>query len=74
MSDIERIADEADMIVNGYAFKTCPKGYQIINLNNLNKALVLSKEGEPLETSMDDIEIYIVKEYFEKNRKLLEVC
>ena len=44
----------------------------MLNLNCLDKAVVLSKDGEVLETSMDDIEIQIVKDYLEKNRKFLE--
>ena len=29
MIDIKIIADEADMIVNGYAFKRCKEGYRV---------------------------------------------
>ena len=32
MIDIKIIADEADMIVNGYAFKRCKEGYRVLNL------------------------------------------
>jgi hypothetical protein len=30
---------------------------------------VISEDGEMLETTMDDIEIEIVKDYYVKNRK-----
>ena len=30
MIDIKIIADEADMIVNGYAFKRCKEGYSCL--------------------------------------------
>ena len=33
MTDIKQIADQADMIVNGYAFTKCPDGFRILNLN-----------------------------------------
>lgn len=72
MIDIKNIADTADMIISGYAFVKCSEGYQVLNLNKPNKAVVLSATGEVLETSMDDIEIEIVKEYYLKNRDLLE--
>ena len=62
MIDIEKIADEADMIVNGYAFTKCDLGFRVLNLNRFDRALVLSLDGEVLETTMDDIEIQIVKE------------
>lgn len=72
MPDIIKIADEADLIVNGYAFTKCSEGYRVLNLNRPNHAIVLSEEGETLETTMDDIEIQIVKDYFVKNRKFME--
>ena len=55
MVDIKQIADAADMIVNGYAFTRCPEGYRVLNLNRPDRAVVFSKNGDVLETSMDDI-------------------
>lgn len=72
MTDIKNIADKADMIINGYAFTKCDEGYQVLNLNKPSSAVVLSISGEVLETSMDDIEIEIVKDYYMKNREFLE--
>ena len=60
------------MIVNGYAFAKCVEGQRVFNLNRPDKATVFSADGEVLETSMDDIEIQIVKGYFEKNRRFME--
>lgn len=59
MVNVKNIADEADMIINGYAFRCSPEGFRVLNLNCPDKAVVLSKDGEVLETSMDDIEIEI---------------
>lgn len=70
--EIKKIADEADMIVNGYAFVRCQEGYRVVNLNVYGHATVFSEDGEILETSMDDIEIQIVRDYFRKNRKFME--
>ena len=72
MPDIIKIADEADLIVNGYAFTKCIDGYRVLNLNRPERAIGLSVAGETLETTMDDIEIQIVKEYYEKNKKFME--
>lgn len=74
MTDVIKVADEADMIVNGYAFTHFPEGYRILNLNRPDKAVVLSKTGEVLETSMDDIEIQIVRNYLRKNSEFMEEC
>ena len=72
MPDIVKVADEADLIVNGYAFTKCEEGYRVLNLNRPERAVVLSLAGEVLETTMDDIEIRIIKEYYKKNKKYLE--
>lgn len=72
MTDIKQVADAADMIVNGYAFTHCAEGFRVLNLNRPDKAAVFSAAGEVLETSMDDIEVHIAKDYLDKNRKFLE--
>ena len=72
MDKIREIADQADMIVNGYAFTRENNQIKILNLNNLDKALVISEAGEVLETTMDDIEICIVLDYWSSDRKFME--
>ena len=72
MVDIKKIADEAEMIVNGYAFSLCPEGYRVLNLNCPDKATVFSPDMDVLETSMDDIEIHIVQGYLKKNLQFME--
>nr|WP_302448078.1 hypothetical protein [Eubacterium ramulus] len=72
MDKIKEIADQADMIVNGYAFTRENNQIRILNLNNLDKALVISEDGEVLETTMDDIEIRIVLDYWNSDRKFME--
>ena len=72
MADIKQVADAADMIVNGYAFTQGPEGYRVLNLNRPDRAVVFSKDGNVLETSMDDIEVSIVENYLKKNRKFME--
>jgi hypothetical protein len=72
MTDIKQVADAADLIVNGYAFTRCEEGFRVLNLNRTDRAAVISEAGEVLETSMDDIEIRIVRDYWEKNRRFVE--
>lgn len=72
MLNIKEIADKADIIVNGYAFEKKETVVRVLNLNRPEKAIVLTLDGDTLETSMDDIEIQIVKEYYAKNKKFME--
>ena len=71
MDKIKEIADKADMIVNGYAFTRENDQIRILNLNNLDKALVISADGKVLETTMDDIEIRIVLDYWNSDREFI---
>ena len=66
------VANAADMIVNGYAFTRCAEGFRVLNLNRPDRAVVFSSDGKVLETSMDDIEVRIARDYLEKNRKFME--
>jgi len=72
MSEIERVAQSADFIVNGYSFICEDEKIRVLNLNNNTRAAVLDANGEVLETSMDDIEISIVRAYWEKNKQFVE--
>ena len=72
MDKIKEIADKADMIVNGYAFTRENNQIRILNLNNLDKALVISEDGKGLETTMDDIDIRIALDYWDSDRKFME--
>ena len=73
MIDVARVADEANMIVNGYAFKKDGQNVRVLNLNNPDKATVINEELGVIETSMDDIEIAIVIDYYDRNKKFMEV-
>ena len=71
--DIARVRSAADMIVCGYAFtKTANSNVRNLDLKAPHHALVLSSQGEVLETTMDDVELSIVQGYWEKNKKYLE--
>ena len=53
---IKEIADNADMIVGGYAFTKKDGTISVLNINNPEYAMVLSLEGKLLETNMEPIE------------------
>ena len=63
MIDIMQVADKADMIINGYAFTKENNLIRVLNLNHPERAVMMDKSGDVLETSMDDIEIQIVKTF-----------
>lgn len=72
MCNIADVANSADIIVNGYAFTKANKYIKVLNLNNPEKAAVIGERNDIIETSMDDIEMAIVLDYYNKNRKYLE--
>ncbi len=72
MCDIQQVASKADVIVNGYAFTKSDEIIKVLNLGCPVRAAVLSTHGEVLETSMDDIELDIVRDYLKRNQRFME--
>lgn len=62
---VKDIADNANMIINGYAYTKDGDYIRVLNLNCLNNAAVIYKD-KIVETNMDDIEIQIVLDYLYK--------
>jgi hypothetical protein len=69
--NIEEIADNADMIINGYTFTKEDKWVRVLNLNCLNHAAVILND-KVVETNMDDIENEIVIGYYRQNKHFME--
>ena len=69
--NVKDIADQADMIINGYAFTRQEKYIRVLNLNYLNHAAVIY-DNKIVETNMDDIENQIVLDYYNNNKQFLE--
>jgi hypothetical protein len=69
--NIEKIADNADMIINGYAFTREDKWVRVLNLNCVNHAAVILND-KVVETNMDDIENEIVIGYYQQNKHFME--
>ena len=67
-----KIADSADLIVGGYAMMNHELGLRIVNLNSGN-ALIVSKDYNILETSMEDLEVEVAIGYLKTNRSFMEV-
>lgn len=71
MIDMKKVAENADIIVNGYAFTHIPAGVQVVNLER-STACVIGTNDLVIECSMDDIELEIVTEYYKRNKKFME--
>ena len=69
---VKEIADEADVIINGYAITKCQLGFSVVNLNMNNSSAVFDFNNEMIETSMDDIELSIARDYLLKSKQFLE--
>ena len=67
---IKEIVASAPLVVNGYAFDYLGDNVRAINLNS-GDAVVFLADDTVSETSMDDIEIEIVREYLSCNRKFM---
>ncbi len=68
---VKEIADQADMIVAGYAFKVLKDHIEITDLNNLSKTAVIQND-ELVESVMSDEEDTIVMKYYNRNKDLLK--
>ena len=72
MFDIEKAANEAEVIIRGYAVETFNDGIRVLNLNNGYGVAVLRKDGTLIETNMDDIEVSIAREVMFDALKYME--
>lgn len=71
--ELRRIADEAKMIVRGYAFSSREDGLiSILNLNHPDCVMVVNGGGELIETNMDHSEQQIVLGLCCKNLQFVE--
>lgn len=69
---IRNLADKADVIIDGYAFSKCELGVSVVNLNFPDSSAVFGADDEMIETSMDDIELSIARDYLLKSKKYME--
>ena len=72
MHDVDKLAEQAEVIVSGYAINRVEEGARIVNLKQPDHVAVISRENEVLMTSMDDIELHIVSKYLENSWKYME--
>ena len=68
---VKDIADNANMIINGYAYTKDGDYVRVLNLNCMNNASVIYND-QIVETNMDDIEMQIVLDYYIENKEFME--
>ena len=71
MLDVKKLADEAEVIVQGYAFIPKGEGITIIDLHKTEHAAYFYND-EIVETSMDEIEAFKVTKLYRNNVKYME--
>lgn len=71
MPKVEQLANDAQMIIQGYAFIPRNDGITVINLHNLEHAAFIFND-EIIETTMDEIEAYKVQKLYDSNKQYLE--
>lgn len=73
MFDPKIIADEAEVIIDGYAYIKKDEGrITIVNLNREGHAALLFPTGEVVESSMDEIELSIALDYLDRAKEYME--
>ena len=68
---VQEIADQADMIVAGYAYKVQDNYIEITDLSNITKTAVIQND-ELVESVMSDEEDNIVMKYYNRSKDLLK--
>ena len=72
MSNMATLADEAEVIICGYAISKCDIGFRVINLHDLRNCSIFYDNGDLIETNMNDVELSVAREYFKRARKYME--
>lgn len=74
MTDIDKIAEAAEVIIGGYAVISDEDGnFCVVNMNRDGHACLVSPDYEIIQSSMDEIEEEIAKDQLRKARKYMEV-
>ena len=71
--ELKQIADDAAMIVKGYAFSYKDNFISILNLNNPSRAMLISKDGEIIESNTDEIEEALILKIWNEDKEFMEV-
>ncbi len=71
MFKVEEIADQAEVIIAGFAVLRSKYGFSVFDLNDGEGVAVFQEYGTLIETNMDDIELSIAKKRFSQSLKYI---
>lgn len=69
-TDVKKIADDADMIVAGYAYNVKDDYVEVMDLSDINKVAVIQSDVIS-ESVMSDEEDEIVLKYYLRNKDIM---
>jgi uncharacterized membrane protein len=72
-NELKRIADDAAMIVKGYAFSYKDNFISVLNLNNPSRAILISKDGKIIESNTDEIEEALILKIWNEDKEFMEM-
>ena len=68
----QKIADAAEVIVDGYAMLKCEIGIKVVSLYSGHVTVFSDGDYNVLESNMDDIETVIARDHLKANRRFME--
>ncbi len=71
--ELKQIADDAAMIVKGYAFSYKDNFISVLNLNNPSRAILISKDSKIIESNTDEIEEALILKIWNEDKEFMEV-
>jgi len=73
MFDVEKISNEADVILDGFATKKENQNFRVFNLNDSIGVSVFSENLDLIESNMNDIEIELATQKLKSSLKYLSM-
>ena len=71
--ELQKIADDAPIIVSGYAFTPDAEGFiRVLNLYKPEEACVLDAEGNMIATTVDDVTLLKIQDIYRRNKQFME--
>lgn len=71
-TDLEKIANDADVIIDGFAVEKLDEGFRVFDLNNGTGIAIFLNDGTLIETNMDEIELVIAKQRLNQSIKYID--
>ncbi|MDD6001398.1 MAG: hypothetical protein PUC50_04295 [Bacteroidales bacterium] len=70
--NLEKIANDAEVIIDGFAVERFEQGFRVFDLNNGTGSAIFLKDGTLTETNMDEIELVIAKQRLKQSIKYID--